>query len=206
MLISEIITEVIDEIGGDSEDSTLSAKLLTFAKGALRRFPLLCRDRLLYATSYATLEAGENTLSVPTYFLAGKGPKAVWYEESGRREIIHKLTDEKFIDYYNSEATGVPRYYHIASGTIEFDVKSNVDRVIYFNHLCEVDDITATSVFFGSSDMIEILKDGIKATYYTDYTEDTTGRGDKKAAQFEDGLNKLDSRYMREFLGTHAGD
>jgi len=206
MLISEVINEVIDEIGGDSEDSALSAKLLTFAKGALRRFPLFCRDRLLYAISYATLEAGENTLSVPTYFLAGKGPKAVWYEESGRREIIHKLTDEKFIDYYNSEATGVPRYYRITGNVIEFDVKADVERIIYIEHLCEVDDVTADSTFFGSSDMIEILKDGIKATYYTDYTEDTTGRGDKKAAQFENGLNKLDSRFMREFLGTHAGD
>jgi hypothetical protein len=206
MLISEIISEVIDEVGGDSSDTGLATKLLTCAKGALRRFPLYCRDRLLYATSYATLSAGENTLSVPTYFLAGKGAKCVWYEESGRRNIIHKLTDEKFPEYYNSEATGVPQYYHIEVNTIEFDVKSDVDRTIYVQHLCEVDDVTAASDFFGSSDMIEILKDGIKATYYTDYTEDTTGRGDKKASMFKDGLDKLNSRAMIESLGTHAGD
>jgi len=206
MLISEIITEVIEEVGGDSEDSTLSSKMLTFAKGALRRFPLFCRDRLLYTISYATLEAGENTLSVPTGFIASKGAKSVWYESSGRREVIGKLTDEAFAKYYNSESSGVPQYYRISAGTIEFDVKSSSDLVIYIEHSCEVDDVEVGDEFFGSSDMVEILKDGMKATYYTDYTEDTTGRGDKKAAQFEDGLNKLDNRYITEFLGTHAGD
>ena len=46
MIISDIINEVVSEVGGDTSDTDLAAKMLIFAKGALRRFPLFSKARL----------------------------------------------------------------------------------------------------------------------------------------------------------------
>ena len=202
MLISEIILEVIAEVGADSEDSALITKMLGFTKGALRRFPLFAKSRLFNLISSDTLSAGESYISTPAYFIS---EKQIWYVESGKRQIITKKWQEEFSELINSEATGKPEYYYISGNVIYFDKKCDTDRIIYIEHEGEVDDITAASNFFGSSDMLEILKDGIKATYYSDYTEDTA-KGDKKMALFKAGLDKLTERNMIETMGGHIGD
>jgi hypothetical protein len=202
MLISDIITEIITEVGGDVSDSALIAKMLIFVKGALRRFPLFAKSRLLYVTSYATLSANVNYITTPTYFL---DERAVWYEESGSRKIIEKVTDEVFAQVVNNQVYGPPRYYHIANNVIEFNVNNDVERVIYVEHLGEVDNVALTSDFFGSTDMLEILKDGVKATYYSDYVEDAQ-KGNSKFSLFSEGLRKLTERHMIETCGGHIGD
>jgi hypothetical protein len=201
MLISAVIDEVISEVGGDTSDTDLISKMLIFAKGALRRFPLFTKSRLLYITSYATLSAGVNYITTPTYFL---DERQVWYEESGSRKIIDKVTDAVFAQIVNNQSTGVPTKYHITNNVIEFNINNDVERVIFVEHLGEVDNVALTSDFFGSTDMLEILKDGIKATYYSDYVEDAT-KGDKKLSLFKAGLDKLTERHMIETLGTHVG-
>ena len=202
MLISDIITEIITEVGGDVSDSALIAKMLIFVKGALRRFPLFARSRLLYVTSYATLPAGVNYITTPTYFL---DERLVWYEENGQRKVIDKVTDDVFARNVNNQVSGPPRYYHIANNVIEFNVNNDVERVIYVEHLGEVDNVTASSDFFGSTDMLEILKDGAKATYYSDYVEDAQ-KGNSKFSLFSEGLKKLTERHMIETCGGHIGD
>ena len=202
MIISDIITEVITEVGGDTSDTDLASKFLTFAKGALRRFPLFSKSRLLYITSYATLAAGANYITVPTYFL---DERAVWYEESGARQIIEKKDDDKFAQIVNTSSSGAPQFYHITNNTIEFDRNNDSARVIYVEHASEVDDVNAASTFFGSTDMLEILKDGIKATYYGEYVEDPI-KGDKKLAVFKAGLDALEERHMKQTMGGHIGD
>jgi len=202
MIMSDVINEVISEVGGDVTDTTLSAKMLIFAKGALRRFPLFTKSRLLYVTSYATLVAGINYITTPDHFL---DEKQVWYEESGERKIIKKVADNTFSQIINTSSSGTPGYYHIANNVIEFDKNSDTDRVIYIEHLCEVDDVTASSDFFGSTDMLETLKDGMKATYYSDYVEDAQ-KGDKKLALFKSGLDALEQRHMIQTMGGNVGD
>jgi hypothetical protein len=201
MLISEIILEVISDVGADSTDTVLIGKMLTFAKGSLRRFPLFTKSRLLYITSYATLLSGTNYLTTPTYFL---DEKSVWYEESGNRQIIDKVTDDEFARIVNTNSSGAPEFYRIYNNVIEFDKNSDSNRIIYVEHLGEVDNITASSDFFGSTDILEILKDGMKASYYSDYVEDPV-KGREKLSLFQAGLDKLEERHMIETKGGHIG-
>jgi hypothetical protein len=177
--------------------------MLIFTKGALRRFTLFSKARLFDIVSYATLSAGQNYLTTPTYFL---NEIKIWYEESGKRKEIIRKDETKFLDLVNTTASGAPEYYHIVGNVIEFDKNSDSDRVIYVEHSGEVDDITAASNFFGNTEMLEILKDGIKATYYTEYVEDSSGKGDKAIGRFKSGLDKLEERYMIQNCGGHIGD
>lgn len=202
MLISEIITEVINEVGGDTTDTDLIAKMLIFAKGALRRFPLFAKSRLLTNISYATLPVGVNYITTPTYFL---DEKFVWYEESGNRKEIIKVDDKIFLNLVNTQSSGAPQYYHITGNVLEFNVNADADRVIYVEHAAEVDNVTASSDFFGSTDMLEILKDGIKSTYYSDYVEDPI-KGTAKLSLFKAGLDKLEERHMIQTMGGHIGN
>lgn len=200
MLISELIDEVISDVGEDTEDSDLVSKMLNFAKGALRRFPLFCRNRLLVDISYATLEIGENYLTTPTGFIT---ERSIYYEEDGKRKHITKLTDTEFNEARRTQISGTPKHYRVVGNVIEFNKNSDADLVIYVEHFKEVDAVALDDDFFGTSDMAEILKDGIKATYYSDYSEDKT-QGDKKLALFKTGLDQLDGRFMVEELPTHV--
>lgn len=201
MLISAIISEVITEVGGDATDTTLIANMLIFAKSALRRFPLYARARLLKITSYATLAAGASYLTTPTYFI---DEVQVWFEEDGKRQMIIKKDADRFSEVLDSAATGQPQYYYISGNVIQFDRKCDADRVIYVEHSGEVDDIAATSNFFGDSSMLEILKDGIKAGYYSDYVEDTA-KGDRKFGLFQSGLDRMEEEHMKQEMGGHVG-
>jgi len=202
MLISAVITEVISEVGGDTDDTDLAGKMLIFAKGALRRFPLFSKARLLYITSYATLQAGTNYLTTPTFFL---NERSVWYELNGARKIIDKVSDDQFARIVNTDTRGTISYYRIYNNVIEFNILTDTERTIYVEHLAQVDAITADTNFFGTTDMLEIMKDGMKSTYYSDYVEDkVTGR--EKLALFKAGLDELETRHMIQTMGTHIGD
>jgi hypothetical protein len=205
MLISDIILEVIDEVGGDQADTGLVAKMLTFAKGALRRFPLFCRERLISDVSYATLLQGSNYLTTPTGFIRETGEDSVYYEDSGARKIITKLPAASFSAQVNTNSIGKPEYYRIVSNVMEFDKKADSDIVIFVEHFQESDIVTPTTDFFGNTSMQEILKDGMKYTYYSDYVEDPV-KGKEKLALFQTGLEELESKYMMSEHGGHIGD
>ncbi len=55
MLLSEIITEVMGDVGEDTADTALVALMLTWAKATLRRFGLFTRSRPFKTTSSVTL-------------------------------------------------------------------------------------------------------------------------------------------------------
>ncbi len=200
MLISAIIDEVISDVGADTTDTGLVAKMLTFTKGALRRFPLFTRNRLLIDTSYATLSAGANYITTPTGFIRESNNRSVYYIESGARKYIDKLTTSEFGDRVDTTASGKPTYYHIVENVIEFDKNADADLVIYVEHIQEVDNVTAASNFFGSSEMAEILKDGIKAVYYSDYVEDNP-KGAEKWSLFKIGLDTLEEKFIMSEQG-----
>ncbi len=205
MLISEIINEIISEVGGDVDDTDLQGKLLTCAKGALRRFPLFCRNRLLIDTSYATLSSGANYITTPTGFIREANNRSVYYIESGTRKYIDKLTTSQFGDKVNTTTSGKPAFYHIVENVIEFDKNADADLVIYVEHIQEVDNVIATTNFFGSSEMLEVLKDGMKYTYYSDYVEDPA-KGGEKLNLFKIGLDTLEEKFMIDEQGSHVGE
>ncbi len=203
MLISELISEIITEVGGDTTDTALTAAMLVFAKGALRRFPLFSRNRLLVDTSYSTLSSGANYLTTPTGFIR---EISIYYEETGgARKYIEKLTEGQFGSRVNTGTSGTISYYRIVGNVIEFDRNTDTERVIYVEHFKEVDDIETTDNFFGTSDMLEILKDGMKATYYSDYVEDDA-KGDRKMGLFKAGLDELESKFMMSEHGGHIDE
>ena len=199
MIMSDLITEVITETGGDTSDTTLQSAKLIVAKGALRRFPLFSRDRLLIDTSYATMSAS-NYLTVPTGFLR---EIAIYYLESGVKKYIEKLTESDFGAVANSTSSGNPLYYRIVGNVIEFDKTTTL--LIYVEHYKTIDEVTASSTFPGDNSMIEILKDGIKATYYSDYVEDTA-KGNAKFALFKAGLDELESKFMMLEQGNYINE
>jgi len=205
MIISELITEIISEVGGDTADTDLAAKMLIFVKGALRRAQLFCRHRLLADTSYATLSSGSNYITTPTGFIRETGEKSIYYIDSGARKYIEKLTSGQFGLQVNTSSSGKPAYYHIIENVIEFDKNADADLVIYVEHFQELDNITAASTFFGSSDITEVVKDGAKYTYYSDYVEDDA-KADKKLMLFKAGLDELESKFMMSEQGGHIGD
>jgi len=199
MIISDIINEVITEVGGDTSDTALQANMLIFAKGALRRFPLFSRDRLLIDTSYATLSG--TYLTTPTGFIR---EISLYYIDNGARRYIEKLSEKDFGSIVNTSSSGNPSYYRIVGNIIEFD-KSCSDIVIYVEHYKAIDEVTAGSTFPGDNQMIEILKDGMKSTYYTDYIEDMP-KGDKKLALFKAGLDELESKHMMSEQGEYIDE
>ena len=202
MLISEIIGEIISEVGEDSEDTALSAALLSFAKGAIRKIQLFSRERLLIGTSYATVSEGSNYLTTPTGFIR---EISIYYMDGDVRKVLEKLTESEFASRYNEGTNGTVSYYRIVGNVIEFDHNSDTDRVIYVEHYKEVDDVTADTNFFGNSSMIEVLKDGMKAGYYFEYVEDEP-KGDKKMSLFKAGLDELESKFMMAEQGNYIGE
>lgn len=198
MIISSIITEVLQEVGGDVDDTAAQAILLTCAKGALRRFPLYTRARIIVNISYATLSAGANYLTTPTLFLR---ERSIYWLENGVKRFITKLTDDELGRRRNTNTTGTILYYRIIKNVIEFDKSAGGDVVIYVEHFIEVDDLTAATTFFGNTSLAEILKDGMKYTYYSDYTEDDK-KADKKLALFKSGLDEVDAQFM---MSEHGG-
>ena len=115
-----------------------------------------------------------------------------------------KKDDNDFLNIVDTTASGAPQYFNIVGNVIYFDKNSDADRVIYIEHSGEVDNVTAASDFFGNTSMLEILKDGMKATYYSDYVEDPV-KGDKKFGLFKAGLDKLESDYMIQTMGGVIG-
>ena len=202
MLISEMRDEIIVEIGGDSSDTTLLANILQFIRTGLRRFPLISKQRLLLTTKYASLSAGEQTLTMPTDFIT---ERAVYYVSSGKRKRITKQYTNDFNDSFNSDASSdAISTYRIIDDYMEFSVKAETATTIYIEYYKEVDDVDLTDTFFGSSAMAEITKDFAKYSYFM-YEED-----ENKAQHFlalgSGGLRELDAQKLEEELPEYVGE
>lgn len=201
MLISTMITEIISETGGDTSDTTLQTLIYGFIKSAMRRLPRHTRTRLLIDTSYATLSSGSHYIyPLPSDFIK---ERYVYYINNGNRINIPKLSFDDFNSQFNSTATGSPQSgYRIIGDKVEFLRSADQDYVIYIEYFKSVDEIATTDGFFGSSDMIEIVKDGAKY-YYFDYEEDDK-KATEKLALFKAGLDKLEADYLSDEIPDYV--
>ena len=81
MTINDIISEIIEEVGGSTSDTVLSAKMLSFFKAGYRRLPAFVRDRNFLSEGTINLLTGSDTAS-----LDGLGgfvrEREVWYQEA----------------------------------------------------------------------------------------------------------------------------
>ena len=200
MKISEMITEVIDEVGQDSEDTTLTAKFLNYCKASIRRLPSKTRERTVITISSATLIAGNGALTLPSNFI---GERQVWYLESGERKEIHKKIADEFNYIKNESTLGVPEFYRIFAKYIEFDVNALSDMTIEIEHFKDVSDgLATTDDFFGNVDLIETIKDLMKFYYFTYKQQYDIAGGFFNNAR--DQLSDADAEFMEEELGSHV--
>lgn len=199
MLISEIATEIITEIGGDTSDTDLASKVVGFIKSALRRFPLHARDRFLTASKTATLNSGAYSVTLPDGML---DEMDVYYpSDTGVRENIDFKERGEFNRLFSPTGSGAPAFYSVIGSTVEFDKPADKAYTITFDCKQPVSNITAASTFTGADDVVEVLKDGAKMYYYS-YVEDPQNKADS-LVMFRSGLDALDAKYSRNNLGTH---
>jgi len=203
MLISTIRDEIITEVGGDTSDTGLATNVLQFINSALRRFPLWTRSRFLYTTKSGTLTSGQYSLTLPSGIV---NEREVYFITEGNRLRIDKApSNDYFNDAFNSTATGKPNFYRIIGQTVEFDRTADATYTIYFECSQEKDGLEATDTWTGDTTTVEVLKDGAKYYYYSDYVEDDE-KGKQKLALFKNGLDELDSKYMATELGSHIDE
>jgi hypothetical protein len=203
MLISEIRDEIIQEVGGDTADTTLASLMLGFIKGGLRILVTKARSRVLVGISTMTLSSGSNTATAPTGFIKEVSDQSVWRVSQGDRISILKYQRDNFQEIFSSESTGTPTYYRVYAKTFEFSRKADQDYTIYVEHFKEISDVAAGDTFVGNDTELAALKELAKKIYYFDYEEDK-GRGETTMAIANDLLSEIDADYMEQELGSHV--
>ena len=199
MTISEIITEVMGDVGADTTDSGLTALMLTWTKATLRRFPRFARNRMMRAKKSGSLSAAASTMSVPSGVV---DILKLFYEESGERKEIERPGIDKFTEEYRGEGSGPPQYCIVRTNTVEFDRPADQAYTIYYECNQEIDAVASSDTWSYSSDKAEILKDGMKFYYYG-YVEDSEKRDESKG-NFKAGLDTLETEYIREEIPDHV--
>lgn len=203
MLISDIITEIMTDVGADLSDTVLTGKMLTFLKGGLRMIPVKARSRLLTAVSSVSLAENGYSVAVPTGFRKEVSDQSLWYVEGGSREPIIKYQRDDFTQIFNDTVLGPPKYFRIIGSTIEFDRRSEVARTIYVEHFKDISSVVAGDTFVGDDSLISAAKLLTKHIYFNDYEEDES-RGKTALALAQDILQEIDSEYMENELGSHV--
>ena len=199
MLVSAIVTEILEETGGDTSDTGLAAKVFGFIKSALRRFPIYTRGRFLIGTKTVTLSSGSYSATLPSGFIR---ERAVYYLEDGNRKDIDKISFGDFNSQFNSNSSGAPNGYRIIGSSIEFLKSADANYTIYIECFQEIDGVALTDTFSGDSSVIEILKDGAKHYYYK-YTEDPI-EARESLSLFKSGLDSLDGLFVVDELPDYV--
>lgn len=203
MLISEIRDEIIQEVGGDTADTTLASLMLGFIKGGLRILVTKARSRVLVGVSSMTLSSGSNTATAPTGFIKEVSDQSVWRVNDGERISILRYQRDNFQEIFSSQSVGVPVYFRVYAKTFEFNRKADQNYTIYVEHFKEISDVAAGDTFVGNDTELAALKELAKKIYYFDYEEDK-GRGETTMAIANDLLSEIDADYMEQELGSHV--
>lgn len=200
MLISDIVNEVIREVGGDITDTGLQDNAFGYLKSALRRFPQNVRTRSIISKIPLTLAANAGTLQVPSGFME---ERAIWYEVDGKRRNIHIIRDLfKFNALYRGTSYGDPEYCRFYGTTIEFDRLADRVYSCFLEYFKEIDGVLIGDTWAYDSSMAEILKDGMKFYYYT-YAEDESKMA-TFASLFTSTLLSLENKFQREEMPDHV--
>lgn len=200
LLISEIISELITETGGDADDSALTTEWLTLLKGAIRRLPGNVRDRTILTISYATLGSGNQVMTLPGYFIS---ERQVWKLENGRRTEVTKLIGDEFNAQYKAEG-GSLDFYRIYRKFLEFNRKAQADTTIEVEHFKDPTiDLATTDTFFGNSNLLEIVKDYAKFTHFHGVEEDRA-KGADYLQLAQDAAQEQDTEFLEEEIGGYV--
>jgi hypothetical protein len=173
MTINDIINEIIEEVAGDTADSALVTKMLSFFKAGYRRLPAFVRDRGFVGIDTYTLLTDSNTISVDEFseFIR---EREVWFEGDGHIHIpIYKAPSlQYFHKVITPDYVGKPFYYRVYGRTMQFDRKCPVGLVIGVDYVKAVSAITLTDTWTPDEQIMEAAKHFCKMVYFSDYEED----------------------------------
>ncbi len=199
MLISAIVTEAINEVGGDSTDSGLNTLMFNFLKPALRRVPQFTRDRLLLAVNPVTIANNAYQTQVPSDFI--KERELWYYSTDGNTKI--EIMKGSFRDVQSgsrlNNSVTFPTQYHIFGTTIEFDFKVSPAVTIYIDYFKDISNVALGDTFAGNSRWVELVKDILKMYYY-EYQENAELYAAAEG-RVKTGIVELDANYMEEEFG-----
>lgn len=204
MTYSEIIAELIIELGesgaeGD-ELTSLQADLLSFIKAVLRRFPSRARSLTLSANTGLPVALSETEVSLPNDCGGLLGEP--YYVSSGSRIRLTKdVSFNVFNDSADTTQSGTISRFMIQGKKLKFNCKSDAARTVYIDYVRVINSISNGTTFDGTDDMVEVLKDGVKAYYAEAYSEDSA---DNKMALFRDGLDSIDSQFIADYIGDYV--
>lgn len=202
MTIDDILVDLLEEVGEDSDDSTEKARMLRFLKSALRRLPTHVRDRTILGHSTATLSANSSSIDLSSEITDFVKERFVWKEDSGEREPITVDPSGKFHEVVDTIETGEPQLCHFYGKVVEFNNVADVDYVIGFEYWKAVWNVTTASTFAGGDDLIEPVKDIAKYYYYSSEDDDERARGHLNVGM--GAIAELDAQYMEREIGTHV--
>jgi len=204
LTISQIITEIVTEVGGDTSDSDFAASMLVFFKSGIRKVPIFARDRLILTQEEITLSASAQTLDLSTTTKGFIRENHVWYvgDNGVRVKISQPPSREYFNNLYNTNSTGKPTYYIINGKTMQFEKKADEDLTIGIEFFKELSDIATGDTFFGDERLVEACKGLCKHVYYRDYEEDSS-KGREHQEEAREILFILEGEYEDQELAGH---
>jgi len=196
MTVEDLIDEMISQVGaaGDLEDTDLRLAMLNGLKSSLRKMPLQARDKGMRAKSTASLAAAAQSVAVPA---GTREIIQVFIQTGGARYEVFMPGLTVFNSCYNSNGSARPVYYIVRGSTVEFNTPADQAYTVSFETFIEIDDIDEATDLTFTSDVLEIVKDGAKATYYLGYEEDEAKHGIHNE-EFKSGCRRLDAKYLRE--------
>lgn len=205
MIISEILTEIIEEVGGDTSDTALATKMLGFFKAGLREIPAYVRDRNFYFTSTYTLPAASNTVDLSN-FSGFIREREVWFQ--GDNQVHVPIYVPPSLQYFQKIVTplspGKPFYRIIYGRTMQFDKKADAGLVIGMDYLKAVSSIVAGDTWTPDEQVLQAAKYFCKKVYWQ-YQED-----DKRAVEAErqgkEIAAKLEEEYEVQELGGYVDE
>ena len=182
LLISEVVDEIINEVGNDTDDSTLVTKMFGFFKAGMREVPTFARQRLVITDETMSLAASAQTLDLTGLTYGFSKETNVWRQgTNGARIPIYRPPSRSYFHrLYQTGYPGKPSYYIISGKTMRFDKKADEALTIGIEYFKEISDIETTDTFFGDESLLQACKWLCKEVYYRGYEEDKAKADDAR--------------------------
>jgi hypothetical protein len=202
LTIDNILDEIVEEVGGDTADTTFKTLMLRFLKEGIRHVPAFIKSRLFIALGTRTLAATSTSVSLSALSPGFIAERSVWWvtTENKRDTIFRANSHHHFNSIYNPAATGSPRIYRVYDKTMEFDRTADQSYTIGIEYFKEVSAVTTTDTFFGDDSLLSAVKHFCKMVYYGDYEEDSEKR-DKHEDQGGAIIRQLQGDYEAQEMG-----
>jgi len=206
MTINDILAEIINEVGGDSSDTTLTTKMLGFFKAGYRHIPAFIRDRNFTAVASYTLLAASNTVAL-TNFTGFIREREIWFEgDNGIHIPIYKPPSlQYFHKVINPQKGGKPFYYRIYAQTLQFDKLADAGLIIGMDYFKAVSSIAGTDTWLADEQLMEGAKHFCKMIYFSDYEEDTE-KASENERRGKDIIARLEEEYEVQELGGYVDE